>query len=450
MKKFEEVFLCPHSEYAVKFDEQKEGFVSENGNFYPMIGGIPVLVDDAASYLWRQYLEINSYVDKRLVESNDLEEKIKSEKLIASSLERINRKISGIENELEDIQSLVNESLVEFYNKHYGEASPMTEYEGGNAPNFVFQYFFYVFRDWYWETGENEKAFEVIKKVMPEDLGRCLVLGSGASRLAYDISKNLNNEFTLATDFNYLFLYMAKKIMRGEEFKLTWLPEHPATLENVKNEYMAPKFENSEKLHFAACDFYENTFQDKSFDTIVVPWFLDVMELKLEDMLKKINRWLKPGGKLIYFGPYSFEKFGEINSYLPKEIGEIAQNCGFALGESHLTEIPYLNDPTNTQSRVEKVLSFVAEKSKEAKIKPMRFNKIKSKLPLWLLHHDESIPNSSLMKQRKGVYDVFSFVYKQIDGKITFDKLSKAFAKEYGMSHSQAKTMLEEHFKKIF
>src|SRR5690606_32887966 len=60
-------------------------------------------------------------------------------------------------------------------------------------------------------------------------LGRTLVLGAGAGRLAYDIHTQLAPDTTVALDFNPLLMIIARRVTQGENVELYEFPIAPRT-----------------------------------------------------------------------------------------------------------------------------------------------------------------------------------------------------------------------------
>jgi hypothetical protein len=84
----------------------------------------------------------------------------------------------------------------------------------------------YLFRDWGWDAGkhrENQEAADAIGDVLDEGrgLGRTLVLGAGACRLAYDIHQRFHPTETVVLDLDPLLMLGAQAVIRGSTVPLT-------------------------------------------------------------------------------------------------------------------------------------------------------------------------------------------------------------------------------------
>ena len=80
-------------------------------------------------------------------------------------------------------------------------------------------YYANVHRDWAWGDDENKASIRQIRAVLHEnaELGKVLVLGAGAGRLAYDLHMQFDCECTVALDFNPMLLLVANAVTRGEQ-----------------------------------------------------------------------------------------------------------------------------------------------------------------------------------------------------------------------------------------
>jgi uncharacterized protein YbaR (Trm112 family) len=79
-------------------------------------------------------------------------------------------------------------------------------------------YYVNVQRDWSWGAEENAAALGELAVVLGgglRGLGRTLVQGAGAGRLAYDLHQAGDAPLTVATDFNPLLLFVAREMFAG-------------------------------------------------------------------------------------------------------------------------------------------------------------------------------------------------------------------------------------------
>ncbi len=404
------------------------------------------MVKEPDVHLMKHYNDVVNYIDRAQKKNENLLD-FAGRAVRAENKKRLTSKIEGVEAHLTDLENLMNESIIDFYSKHFKPKELVDDNETLHQDSFVLRYFPNIARDWFHNTGENQNYAEKLKE-FGKLKGKCLVLGSGASRLAYDLAE-LNPELeVVATDLNYLALHIAEKINRGEQLELHHLPRYPISSDKICIKLKSEKKTSLSNLHFINCDFREIQFQTMSFDYVLAPWFFDVIEIPLEVSLSRVNSFLKSEGKMIYWGPYSFQEYGEEVEYTPEEVSEISLESGFKKIDSRIDEFPYLVDPFNAQSRMEKLFWGVYEKNKHYKLEEIR--RTYKKTPDWILDHSQVIPLDQDILNRKQVYDLYNQIYQEIDGKVTLKSLSKEIAKKLGMEPAQIKALLELHFEKVY
>ena len=79
-------------------------------------------------------------------------------------------------------------------------------------------YYVNLHRDWAWGDEENRAALQELREALGGNLhglGRTLVQGAGAGRLAFDLHAAGDAPLTVATDFNPLLLFAARELFAG-------------------------------------------------------------------------------------------------------------------------------------------------------------------------------------------------------------------------------------------
>ena len=96
-------------------------------------------------------------------------------------------------------------------------------------------YYVNLHRDWAWGEEENAAGLAEIVAVLggsARGLGRTLVHGAGAGRLAYDLHAAGDAPLTVATDFNPLLLFVAREMFAGRSLELYEFPIAPRGVED--------------------------------------------------------------------------------------------------------------------------------------------------------------------------------------------------------------------------
>ena len=136
-------------------------------------------------------------------------------------------------------------------------------------------------------------------------LGRTLVFGAGACRLAYDLHREHGASETAVVDIDPFLLVIAEAIIRGRTVRLTESTANVQELAQASRAWLlkAPAGALSEQVfHFFLANGVAPPFDDGSFDTVVTPWFIDQVS-DLPALLAALKRMLAPGGRWLNSGP---------------------------------------------------------------------------------------------------------------------------------------------------
>lgn len=318
-----------------------------------------------------------------------------------------------------------------------------------------------LFRDWCWgeESGELAEAYKPLRGLLSPEMSeksgqsielsgkRMLVLGAGASRLAYEFHQEHALDLTICCDIHPLFLYAAQKITQGRKLTLTEWPLAPIDSASfaVKRRLKAPKPARP-GLHFLLTDVVSTDFQPNSFDVVLTPWFIDIIPLDFESLTKSINRVLKPQGLWVNTGSCFFEHAEPCHQHAPEELAGVLSEQGFVGIETRQDQQPYLQCPESAYGRVEKVVSFRASKQQEC-LPPSGGSK---KLPDWLVHLDRPIPREARFERFAAGQVFYGEVAQAIDGKRSMSQLGEEWAERLGTTPEDAVASLASFLYKIW
>ncbi|MGI9234707.1 MAG: methyltransferase domain-containing protein, partial [Woeseiaceae bacterium] len=309
-------------------------------------------------------------------------------------------------------------------------------------------YYANIHRDWSWGDEENSASLKQIQSVLHDhaDLGKVLVLGAGAGRLAYDIHRGLNCDLTVAMDFNPLLLLVAQAVTAGEKLKLYEFPIAPKALEDdaVLRPLVAPEVSDG-RFQLVLGDALRTPFADQSFDTVVTPWLIDIITEDLPVLAARINNLLTENGRWVNFGSLAFASPQRARCYSPEETKAIVAECGFSDPYVSQTTIPYMCSPASRHGRQEKVFSFSAYKEREVN-KPERHKA----LPDWLVTGKEPVPLTTPFRTQAMTTQVYSFMMSLIDGKRSIKDMASVLAKQKLMSKEEAEPAIRSFLTKMY
>ncbi len=297
-------------------------------------------------------------------------------------------------------------------------------------------YYVNVHRDWAWGDDENGASFSEIRAALGGSLaglGRTLVQGAGAGRLAYDLHAAGDAPLTVATDFNPLLLFTAREMFGGRALELYEFPIAPRNVGThaVLRRLAAPAAARP-GLELVGADALQPPFAAGVFDTVVTPWFVDIIGEPLARVAARVNRMLKPGGRWINFGSLAFARAAFADRITLEEALEILPAMGFAAPVSRENTIPYMRSPASRHAREEHVVTWVA--AKEATVEAPR----ERVLPEWLLNPDKPVPRTRAIEMQAISSRVHAFLLALINGERTMRDMARVLVEQRLMSSQEA------------
>jgi len=249
---------------------------------------------------------------------------------------------------------------------------PLPPREGVGLPRGAGDYISCLFRDWAGANAhedENNRSLSAIRRVTRgKDLGRMLVLGAGGCRLAYDLHLRCGGTETVVVDLDPFLLAVAEAVIRGRTVGLTEASANAPAVDPVSRSWTlsAPAGPlGPDVFHFFLADGTEPPFADRSFDTVVTPWFIDQVPTDLDALLRRVHGLLAPGGRWINHGPliYRPDALPIARWYTRQEIFELAGAIGFRMGAWESVVQPHLVSPLTGRGLIESVLTFEATRA---------------------------------------------------------------------------------------
>ncbi len=302
-------------------------------------------------------------------------------------------------------------------------------------------YYVNLQRDWAWGEEENAAGLGEIVAVLGGDargLGRTLVQGAGAGRLAYDLHQGGDAPLTVATDFNPLLLFVAREMFAGRTLELYEFPIAPRNVEDhaVLRRLSSPSAARA-GLELVAADALQAPFADAAFDTVVTPWFVDIIGEPFARVAARVNLLLKPGGRWINSGSLSFSRAAHADRIGLEEALEIMPHAGFTDVRVREGTLPYMRSPASRHSRLESVVTWVARKSGPAAELPRA-----RALPDWLLQPDRPVPRTRAFEMQAISSRVHAFLLAMINGERSMRDMARMLVEQRLMSADEAEAQV--------
>jgi ubiquinone/menaquinone biosynthesis C-methylase UbiE len=234
-------------------------------------------------------------------------------------------------------------------------------------PRGALDYLCYLHRDWAWADGhdeEGQRSLAALRRTAGgRPLGRVLVLGAGACRLAYDVHAHLGATQTAVVDVDPFLLLIAEAVIRGARVELTETSVNALDVDPVSRRWTlaAPSGPlGDDAFRFFLADGTKPPFEDASFDTIVTPWFIDQVPTDLEGFLRTLHGLLVPGGRWLNHGPliYPGNSLPIARWYARQEIFDLSESIGFHMAGWESASQPCLVSPLTGRGKIETVFTF--------------------------------------------------------------------------------------------
>jgi hypothetical protein len=302
----------------------------------------------------------------------------------------------------------------------------------------------HLFRDFVWGRREGEQAVELVRRLAPAPLGKTAVFGVGTGRLALDLKRELDAGEVLGLDINPLPLLVTSRLLRGEELELHEYPLAPHSSEAtaIRQRLKAP-FPKPSGVALAFADALRPPVPPGSLDTVITPWFIDVVSADVRETAAAVNHALRPGGSWLNFGPLRFE--GSLSRlYSIDEVHEIVAAASFELGTRFGEDLPYMHSPHSGSLRTDRVFGFSARKTGEAAQLPAP-----SLFPPWLTNTSLPVPvNPAFARlQKTSVFTVG--ILSMIDGQRSVTAIAEALARQWGLPPSSLLAQLRSFLARL-
>ena len=413
---------------------------------FPSIDGIPWMFAEPQATLgeWRGRLQFALQTLGH--EIAGLDQELQAKDITSLARRRVERYRKCVESHRRKLQKLLRpvdvQSLQGNFETYLALRTRLPTDQGLNT------YYANIHRDWAWGDEENAASLRQVQAVLHDhaELGKVLVLGAGAGRLAYDIHTSFDCAATVAVDFNPLLLLVAQAVTRGKQLNLYEFPIAPLALEDdaVLRKLAAPE-PVDDRFHLVLADALRPPFPEQAFDTVVTPWLIDIVTEDLPVFAARINRLLRPEGRWINFGSLAFSAPAKSRCYSPEEVKAIVAEQGFSDPYVSQATIPYMCSPASRHGRRERVFTFSAYKERDAD-KPGRHKA----LPDWLVTGEDPVPLSPSFRQQAMSTQIYSFIMSLIDGKRSIRDMAVVLEKQRLMTKEEAIPAIRTFLTKMF
>lgn len=407
-----ELLVCPGCRAPLRQRGPADHVCTRCGAEHPPLGTIACLLARRAWWVdqWQRRLGVLVGEGARTVAMFEAE--ARKPALLASTRARLLAQAA--------IARDVGAELVEHLRPMFG--APASD-RGPPEPFVALDTLHYLHRDWGWpDSDENARALGLLTRVLPSRPGRVLVLGAGACRLAYDVHRR-GATLTCALDLDPLVLGLARRILAGERVSLVEGRANATELDQlaVTRSLGLPAGDRpAPEIELLLADGCDPPVRDGAFDTVITPWFIDVVPTDLRELLPRVRRLLTPAGTWIHFGPllYPSPRAPAVR-FSREELFELAALAGLAVEDWHTEALPFARSPLTGRGRIETCLAIRARAGEPA---PPR----RGDPPAWAVFPSTPVPR--LPPGAVPHTGALGQIAALVDGRASIDEIAAALA----------------------
>jgi SAM-dependent methyltransferase len=409
-------------------------------NVYPAVGGIVVLLEEAAAEIanWRHR------VSDFLIDNDKARATLLAQLASDAKLDATRCRLEQLREHLDHHRQRLLEVLEPAGLAAKPRAAPERAVVPGEGS--ITSYYHQIHRDWSWEQHDNDEVAASVATVLgvledDANLGKMLVLGAGACRLSYELHKRAT--MTLATDINPLPFLVAKRLVAGDTVPLFELPVRPRDSTRTAIERQLRAERSVSNFHFLLADGLEPPVVDGSFDTVLTPWFIDQIPTNIAKLLPEIRRVLRDGGRWINHGPlvYHPNHTRLVHRYCFDEVLELTRRAGFDVRRHSIDRLNYMESPDGCQGRTELILSFCAIKTD--------VSETVTEDPAWLADSSVAVPLLPGIDKYEAPHPLFAAVAGMVDGERSIDDIVMTLVQQHGLPADAAPSAVQACLREI-
>ena len=318
-------------------------------------------------------------------------------------------------------------------------------------PTTLFGYAANLFRDWVWGEEENTQALNILQATQfsrrtanpAGSWGKVLVLGAGAGRLAWEIS-GLTDADVVAVDANPFTSLVGARLTAGESVDLWEFPLAPKEIADVAIPHTLSADCARDNLHWILADARQLPFAPGSFDTVITPWYTDVVQDQPAATAQRINNLLVDGGQWLNYGSVAFADADISQCLTLEELLELVGQQGYKTPLCIEASGPYLKSPYSCFSRVEELHAFAATKNAQSEVPG------KPALPDWLTDMSVPVPALESFRHQAVSTQVHAFLMAQIDDQKSIEDIAGVLQERQLMDAAEAVPVVRDFLNKLY
>jgi len=242
----------------------------------------------------------------------------------------------------------------------------------------------------------------------------------------------------MALDLNPLLCFATKRIVSGEALALWEFPLAPrGTFDGAVSRTLSAPAPAKDNFHVVLADALRAPFPAGTFDIVITPWLIDIVQDPPAAFAARINRLLRGGGTWINFGSLAFARQDPAERWSLEEVLALVESAGFTAPTWSEAEIPYLCSPASRHGRRERVVTFAAHKRADAAAVPRH-----EALPDWIARGTTAVPLAPSFQRQAGTVGIHAFIMSLIDGRRSLKDMARVLEERGLMPRAEAEGAL--------
>ena len=190
-------------------------------------------------------------------------------------------------------------------------------------------------------------------------------------------------------------------------------------------------------LELVAADALQPPFADGAFDTVVTPWFIDIIGEPFARVAARVNLRSGPVVAGSISGRWRFRAPRMRNAWAWKKCRNSCREAGFADLVVREASIPYMRSPASRHARVESTVTWVANRSARP-----RKRRARACLPEWLLQPDKPVPRTPAFEMQAISSRVHAFLLALINGERSMRDMARVLVEQRLMPPQEAEAQV--------
>lgn len=275
---------------------------------YPVVAGIPVLVNNTVQYLTESYCRYKKHISNNWRHRNRILERFEKDHTRQNVAYNISHAIAHNNGIIEPLLAVL---------RPYVSIDELVEnnMERHNSNPLYLKDLTYLRRDWSWmPEGEAQLAtllttLRALTQEHDQEKENLLVLGAGLGRIAWELSPDYQQ--VLCTDLSFSMAYFFHQVQKElipfydiQTNNIAWNTHATRLLKATVQAPGAPPPAPRENISYFVSDVMQTPLPDANVSCILSVYFTDVLSLKL--YIDEVCRVLKTGGIFVHIGPLGY------------------------------------------------------------------------------------------------------------------------------------------------